>query len=196
TDLLHWLQERYQSSRNLEGALEIAKRTFTTHFSEATIERYREIRELAQRLTRWDDVRSELLAYVQQVHLTHVEIEIALDEGRIDLALELLEAGKQTKDSRSGPYGSAHFTVGIEVAKAAEENYPQQAIEIYQRYVELRIAWRGRDHYRIACEYLLSIRRLYQKMGKSNEWVAYIADLRERNAKLPALRDEMAKARL
>jgi uncharacterized Zn finger protein len=196
TDLLHWLQERYQSSGNPEGALEIAKRTFTTHFSEATIERYREIRELAQRLARWDEVRSELLASVQQVHLTNVEIEIALDEGRIDLALELLEAGKQTKDSRSGPYGSAHFNIGIEVAKGAEENYPQQAIAIYQRYVQMRIEWRGRDNYRTACEYLLSIRRLYQKMGKSNEWVTYIADFRERNAKLPALRDEMAKARL
>jgi uncharacterized Zn finger protein len=44
--------------------------------------------------------------------------------------------------------------------------------------------------------YLLSIRRLYQKMGKSNVWTTYIADLRERNAKLPALRDEMAKAKL
>lgn len=125
-----------------------------------------------------------------------VEIDIALDEGRIDLALKLLEAGKQTKDSRSGPYGSAHFNIGIEVAKSAEENYPQQAIAIYQRYVEMRIKWRGRDNYRTACEYLLSIRRLYQKMGKSNEWVTYIADFRERNAKLPALRDEMAKARL
>ena len=91
TDLLHWLQERYQSRGNPEGAL---------------------------------------------------EIEIALDEGHIDLALELLEAGKQTEDPRSGPYGSANFNVGIEVAKAAEENYPQQAIEIYQRYVDLRIEWR------------------------------------------------------
>jgi len=60
----------------------------------------------------------------------------------------------------------------------------------------MRIEWRGRDNYRTACEYLLSIRRLYQKMGKSNEWATYIADFRGRNAKLPALRDEMAKARL
>lgn len=81
TDLLHWLQERYQSRGDPEGALEIAKRTFTTHFFEATIKRYREIRELAQRLARWDEVRAELLAYVQQARLTNVEIEIALDEG-------------------------------------------------------------------------------------------------------------------
>ncbi|HXX77774.1 MAG TPA: hypothetical protein VEI53_04745 [Ktedonobacteraceae bacterium] len=118
------------------------------------------------------------------------------DEGRIDLALESLEVQKQTTDPRNGPYGSGNFEVGIEVAKAAEENYPRRAIEIYQRYVDTLIEWRGRDNYRTVSQHLLSVRRLYQQMSKSNEWAAYIADLRERNAKLPALRDEMAKAKL
>ena len=195
-DLLHWLQERYEAGGNPEAALEIAKRTFTTNFHEATIERYREIRELAQPPGRWDEVRAELLAYVQRERLTSVEIEIALDEGRVDLALELLEAGKQTTDTRNGPYGSGNFDVGLEVAKAAEEKYPLKAIEIYQRYVDMRIEWRGRDNYRIASQYLLSIRRLYQQMGKSNEWAVYIANLRQRHANLPALRDEMAKAKV
>src|SRR6266852_961470 len=196
TDLLHWLQERYQSGGNLAGAMEMAKRTFTTSHFGATIERYREIRQLAQRLDRWDEVRSELLAYVKQLRKTDVEIEIALDEDHIDLALELLKAGEQTKDLKNGPYGSTNLNVGIEVAKAAEENYPQEAIEIYQRYVVMRIEWRGRENYHTACQYLLSIRKLYQKIGKSNEWTTYIADLREHNARLPALKDEMAKAKL
>jgi hypothetical protein len=86
TDLLHWLQESYQARGNPQAALDTAKRTFTTHFLEATIERYQEIRELAQQLGRWDEVRAELLAYVQRERLTNVEIEIALDEDRIDMA--------------------------------------------------------------------------------------------------------------
>jgi uncharacterized Zn finger protein len=196
TDLLDWLQERYQSGGNLAGAIDMAKRTFTTSPFGATIERYREVRQLAQQLDRWDGVRSELLAYVKQSHKTDVEIEIALDEGHIDLALDLLKVGKKTKDTRSEPYGSTNFNVGIEVAKAAEENYPQEAIEIYQRYVDMRIEWRDRANYQVACQYLLSIRKLYQKIGKSEEWTTYIADLRQRNARLPALKDEMAKAKL
>jgi uncharacterized Zn finger protein len=196
TDLLHWLQERYEARGDPEATLETAKRTFTTHFYEATIERYREIRELARRLGRWDEVRAELLSYVRQARRTSVEIEISLDEGRIDLALELLEAQKQITDPRNGPYGSGNFDVGIEVAKAAEENYPRRAIEIYQRYVGMLIEWRGRDNYRTASQHLLSIRRLYQQMGKSNEWATYVEDFRQRNANLPALRDEMAKAKL
>jgi tetratricopeptide (TPR) repeat protein len=196
TDLLHWLQERYQSGGNLAGAMEMAKRTFTTYYVGATIERYREIRQLAQRLDRWDEVRSELLAYVKQLRKTDVEIEIALDEEHLDLALELLKAGKQTKDLRNGPYCSTNLNVGIAVAKAAEDNYPQEAIEIYQRYVDMRIEWRDRGNYQVACQYLISIRKRYQKIGKSNEWTTYIADLREHNARLPALKDEMAKAKL
>ncbi len=196
TDLLHWLQERYQSRGNLGGAMDMAKRTFITYPFGATIERYREIRQLAQQLNRWDEVRSELQTYVKQSHKTDVEIEMALDEGHVNLALDLLKAEKQTKDPRSGPYGSTNLNVGIAVAKAAEENYPQEAIEIYQRYVEMRIEWRGRENYHTACQYLLSVRKLYQKVGKSDEWTTYIADLRERNARLPALKDEMAKAKL
>src|SRR5258706_2715916 len=113
TDLLYWLQEPYQSRGNLEGAMDIAKRTFTTNFFEATIERYLEIRQLAQRLARWDEVRSELLAYVKQSRKTDVEIEIALDEGQVHLALELLNAGKQTKGPMNEPYGSTNSNVGI-----------------------------------------------------------------------------------
>jgi uncharacterized Zn finger protein len=110
--------------------------------------------------------------------------------------LSLLLAQKQTENSRNGPYGADNFNVGIEVAKAAEESHPQEAIEIYQAYVETCIEWRGRENYHLACQYLLSIRKLYQKIGKSNEWTTYITDLRESNARLPALKDEMAKAKL
>ena len=196
TDLLHWLQERYQSGGNLAGAMDMAKRIFTTASFEATIEQYQEIRLLALQLDQWDRVRSELLAFVQQAQKTDVEIEIALDECQVDRALELLKAEKQTKALKNGPYGSTNFDVGIEVAKAAEENYPQEAIEIYQGYVDTHIELRDRRNYQIACQHLLSVRKLYQKLGRSNEWTVYIVNLRERNARLPALKDEMAKAKL
>jgi hypothetical protein len=65
---------------NLASAMDMAKRSFTASLFETTIERYREVRQLAQQLDRWDGVRSELLAYVKQSHKTDIEIEIALDE--------------------------------------------------------------------------------------------------------------------
>ena len=196
TRLLQWLKERYQARGASAGALDMAQRLFRAYPLAATIERYREIRQLAQQLDRWEAVRAEIMAYVQQSHITALQIEIALDEGEVELALQLLQAERQTEDSRKGPYGSDNFNVGIKVAKAAEDSHPQESIEIYQAYVETRIEWRGRENYQVACQYLTSIRRLYQKLGRSDAWNRYIATLREQHRNLPALKDELAKAKL
>jgi len=48
THLLEWLKERYQARGNVTGALEMASRMFRAYPLAATIERYREIRQLAQ----------------------------------------------------------------------------------------------------------------------------------------------------
>jgi hypothetical protein len=196
TQLLQWLKERYQARGDIAGALDMAQRLFRAYPLAATIERYREIRQLAQQLDRWEAVRTEIMAYVQKSHITALQIEIALDEGKVELALQLLQAESQTEDRRTGPYGSDNFDAGIKVAKAAEDSHPQESIEIYQAYVETRIEWRGRENYQVACQYLTSIRRLYQKLGKSDTWTRYIAALREQHRNLPALKDELAKAKL
>jgi len=60
----------------------------------------------------------------------------------------------------------------------------------------MRIAWQGRDNYRIACQYLVNVRRLFQKSGKSTMWTSYLMDLRGQHNNLPALKDEMTKAGL
>lgn len=196
THLLQWLRERYQARGDIVGAFDMAQRLFRAYPLAATIERFREIRQLAQQLDRWEVVRAEIMAYVQRSHNTALQIEIALDEGQVELALQLLQAERQTENRRNGPYGSDNSNVGIEVAKAAEDSHPQESIEIYQAYVETLIEWRGRENYHVACQHLTSIRRLYQKLGRSDAWTKYIAVLREQHRNLPALRDELAKAKL
>ena len=196
TNLLRWLKERYQARENVAGALEMANRIFRAYPRTATLEGYREIRQFARQLDRWKTVRSEVMAYLKQSRNATLQIEIALDEGQVEQALELLQSEKQTENRRNGPYGPGNFDVGLEVAKAAEESHPQESIEIYQSYVETRVEWRGRENYRVACQYLTSIHRLYQKIGKSDAWTNYIAALREKNHNLPALKDELAKAGL
>ncbi|HVB25798.1 MAG TPA: hypothetical protein VNG51_27925 [Ktedonobacteraceae bacterium] len=196
TDLLEWLKGRYAARGDSAAALDMAQRLFRAYPLAATIERYRELRQFAQQLDRWAAVQVEIMAYVQQSRNIALQIQIALDEGQVERALQLLLAERQTTDTRGGPYGSAKFDVGLEVAKAAEASHPQESIEIYKAYVETRIEWRGRDHYRVACQYLTSIRRLYQSLNRSDVWTTYVAALRDQHRNLPALRDEMAKAKL
>jgi hypothetical protein len=195
-ELLQWLQKRYQDRGDNEGTLAMACRQFCTTPFGATIERYREIHHIAEQLGQWTTVQPELLASVQQSHNISLQIEIALDEGQVKEALDLLRSQPRPASLQNGPYGGNTFEVGIEVAQAAEENYPQEAIEIYQKYIETRIAWRGRDNYHIACQYLVKVRRLFQKIGKSSMWTSYVMGLRGQHNNLPALKDEMAKAKI
>src|SRR6185437_2919509 len=161
---------------------------------------YQEIRGLAQRLDRWENIRPTLFAHLQQSQNTHLLIQIALDEGEIDKAIELVKSRQKTESSSSYGYGYG-FTYGvgviaIEVAKAAEETRPRAAIEIYQQYSERLIAQRGRPSYQEACQYLLRVRELYQKLDENEIWTNYITKLRDNNRMLRALKEEMAAARL
>jgi uncharacterized Zn finger protein len=194
-DLLAWLKERYQTRGNLADALEIANRIFRAYPLAATIERYREIRRLAEQLGQWETVQADILAFLKKSDNTSLQIKIALDEGQVEQALNLLQSQQQSQESRNGPYANA-FDVGIDVAKAAEDNHPYEAIEIYRRYAQTYIGWRGRENYARACQYLTNVCKLYNKVGHSELWTSYMTGLCDRHRNLPALRDEMAKAKL
>src|SRR5207253_5434181 len=127
-------------------------------------------------------------------------IQIALAEGNIDKALALLKAEEKGDRGRIGlynySYGFGYQDMTLKVAQAAEETRPREAIEIYQKYAERQIAQKQRKFYQYACEYLVKVRTLYEKLGEHEEWKSYIAVLREKHRNLRALKEEMAKARL
>ena len=125
-DLLAWLKERYQTRGNLADTLEMANRIFRAYPFAATIERYREIRQLAEQLGQWETVQAEILAFLKKSDNTTLQIKIALEEGQVEQALKLLQSQQQSQESRNGPYANA-FDVGIDVAKAAEESHPYEA---------------------------------------------------------------------
>ncbi len=195
-DLLEWLKERYQTRGNLADALEMANRIFRAYPIAATIERYGEIHQLSEQLGQWETVQAEITAFLNTSDNTALQIKIALDEGQVEKALKLLQSQHQSQNRRHGPYGDDHFDVGIDVAKAAEDNHPYEAMEIYRRYAQTHIEWRGRENYARACQHLTDVRKLYHKVGHHELWTNYITELCERHRNLPALRGEMAKAKL
>ena len=194
--LLEWLKKYYQTRENYAAALRIAEEMFRTYPHRAG---YQEISQLAQQVGRWETLRPELLDFLNKTQNTSLLIYIAIDEGEIDKALELVKSeSKQDRSVYGSWYGSAYRygSIALDVARAAEETRPRAALEIYQQHVEWLIALKERKHYQAACTYLVKMRALYEKLGESEVWRSYIAALRERNRHLPALRDEMAKAKL
>ncbi len=195
--LLEWLQKYYRDRGNHTAELEVAETLFHT---QPYLRRYQELRDLAGRLDRWETLRLELLAFLEQTKNTTLLIQIALDEGDIDHALQLLK-GTVKKDHYGytyiesyGYYG--YSNIALEVARAAEETQPREAIELYQQYAERLIALRERKNYQAACTYLVKARALYEKLGEGEAWTTYITALREQNRNLRALKEELANAGL
>jgi uncharacterized Zn finger protein len=160
---------------------------------------YQEIRALSQALGRWDALRGGMLALLKEENLSGLLIQIYLDEGEIDAALETLESRKSTGQRTTGPYYMGPYNydnLPITVAKAAEAKRPRAALHLYQQQAEWLIDQRGRGNYQLACTYLARVRDLYERLGESDAWVGYIANLREQNRSLRALKEELTAAKL
>ena len=167
---------------------------------QSSLKRYQELRVLSGRLNRWEELRRELLAFLEQTKNTSLLIQIALDEGDIDQALQRLQwtAKKDgygyTYSDRYGYYG--YSDVAFEVARAAEEIRLHAAIELYRQFAERLIAMRDRKRYELACTYLVKVRALYEKLGEGEAWRSYVTALREQTRNLRALKEELANAGL
>jgi catechol 2,3-dioxygenase-like lactoylglutathione lyase family enzyme len=195
--VLEWLQKYYRDRGNHVAELEMAETLFRT---QPFLKRYQELRDLSERLDRWEGLRRELLAFLEQARNTSLLIQIALAEGDIDQALQRLqETAKKdaygyTYIDRYGYYG--YSDVAFEVARAAEETRPHAAIELYRQFAERLIAMRDRKNYQLACTYLVKVRALYKKLGEDEAWTSYVTALREQNRNLRALKEELANAGL
>src|SRR6266487_594428 len=190
---LQWLQKYYQARENHIAELEVTETLFHT---QPLLKYYQELRDLARQLDRWQTLRPTLLAFLEESKNTRPLIEIALDEGEIEKALQRLkELAKKDRygTTYEGDYG---YGIDLKVAQAAEETSPQEAIALYQQRAERLIAQRDRKQYHEACTFLAKMRSVYEKSGERGAWASYIATLRQQNRNLPALKDELAKAKL
>src|SRR3989454_248871 len=86
--ILEWLQKYYRTRGNQVAELEVTETSFRT---QPFLGLYQELRDLARQLGRWETLRPELLAFLEQEQNTPLLIQIALDEGEIDKALQLLK---------------------------------------------------------------------------------------------------------
>jgi uncharacterized Zn finger protein len=86
-----------------------------------------------------------------------------------------------------------HSPLLIRVAQAAESSRPQESIRIYVDAAKRLIQARGRDNYTTAASYLVRVRKLYKRLGEDKTWQALIADIRQQNSSLRALKEELGK---
>ena len=183
--LAEWLKERYKERGEPAAALALAGRLLERR---PDLARYKEVRELSTDLGVWQESRPRLLERWSAAGEYGLLTDIYLEEGEIDLALGTV------RQMRPGFLGSVDRL--IRVARAASKTHPQAALDIYRQQAERLIEARGRDNYQQACEHLTRVRDLYRQLSQEPEWNAFIAGLRERHRRLPALKEELNNAGL
>lgn len=184
TRVWEWLGERYRATGRVRQALDMAKRAF---YSRPSLDRYINVRDIATEAGCREEARAELLRELASNDHGDVLIDVRLDENDVPAALQLLEHHR-TK----GGYRRRHKE--LEVAAAAENDYPLEAVKIYQRKVSGLINQRGRNSYAEAARHAATIRRLLHDAGQEASWHNYINALKTRMKSLPACKDEMHKA--
>jgi len=186
-----WLKNHYLAKNNLAAALEMTQLIFNKRpwFAE-----YQKMREHAMQIGNWEAVRQAALTCLETRNNISTLVEVALDEGNIERALQLLEATKPSSiEGYQWKYDYALAPkIALTAAERGEEAYPRASIDLYQQYVERLIKEHGRSNYQVACSYLVKIRSLYEKLDETGQWILYIALLRKRHSRLRTLKEELA----
>ena len=117
--------------------------------------------------------------------------------GEVGAALEALAKMEQgEKRTAGGGYGSWAWGYGLgeyraRVARAAEREFPDEAIRLYRLLADAAIGQRERKHYRRAAEYLRRVMAIMTAAGREAEWRTSIVALREQHPRLRALKEEL-----
>ncbi len=179
---LQWLKRRAVVSKDKAATLELSQRLFQIHKS---LENYKELRTSASK-AQWPELRAQALAGLDPKHDSHTMVRIALDEGEIDQALELVKA------ARPGFFGP----LKLEVAGAAESKRPDAALQIYKEQAERLIDQQGRGNYQSACTLLERVRAVHRKRKDEAGWKTYRDELLTRYRRLSAFQEEITRAKL
>jgi tetratricopeptide (TPR) repeat protein len=187
--LIDWLKDNAIRRSDFTKALVLVSRLLWMHPS---LERFLEMKKLATLLNQWAVVRLESLDKLSKNKQFAILVDIYLDEGEIDQALETLEQARAiVRHQWEYPH-----SLELRVAKEAESSRPESAIQLYLNQIHSLIGRRGRDNYAEAANYMKGIQRIYKRLGRQEEWRSLIASLQLENRNLPAFQDELKKAAL
>ncbi len=189
-----WLRDYAEEQEDWDEVVRLQRQIFEQqpHF-----DAYRKLKQAAQRAESWNDLRPRVLRRLEQEQQLGVLIQIYLDAEEVDAALRTL---RQMADARpSVGLGRPFYnraSLSLQVARAAAESHPREAIEIYADAAAREIAMRQRGHYAAAASHLSAIRDICRRQGEEALWERMISAIREEHTRLRALQDELNKAGL
>jgi uncharacterized Zn finger protein len=159
--------------------------------TQPSVRYYAELKETAQALENWTQVRQDILNTLDQQRQYGLLTRLYLHDEVWNAAWETLAKASAL---RSNPWDTAHLE--FEVAQASRRVLPEKAIPVYVKYAREQINQRSRKNYAMAASYLAVVRELYTQLNNEAAWIELIAGIRAEFRNLPALQDELREARL
>jgi hypothetical protein len=189
--VVEWLLLRYKARGDQLASLELQLQRIK---STPRIEYYRELKNTAQSLQQWETLYPQIIKQFQKDQQFSLLTRVYMEEENWNAAWETLAKTGNNRPSIGLWQDNSHLD--LEVAHASGHATPERAIPVYHKYVQKAIDQRSRQHYQEAAGYLAALRQLYQKIGKEDEWKELITGIKTEFKKLPALQDELRRARL
>jgi len=191
--LMEWLLKRLKARGDTEDLFDWELRRMK---ADPNIDYYKELKAVAQQLHKWDATRTDIVHDLETDKRYDVLTLIYLTEEAWNDAWEMLAKAQKLKRIHLGYSIYSYEQLEMEVAERSRRALPEQALPIYVKHARARINDRNRDSYGQAASYLLIARDLYRQLGNEDTWQKLISDIRAEFKKLPALQDELRKAKL
>ena len=176
-----WLAEHGSPDAEILTELVEALRRWDRHQS---FDGFQRVRQIAQRTGRWDAVRPRIYASLASDKATprHLLVRVLVAEGDVASALELLPGLK----------GQLRRTAVLDLAPAAEDEWPEEAVKLHMEEVQRHLKTTQRARYRKAAEILARIRAILLRHDRHEQWQAMIQSIRDDYPRSQALQEELA----
>jgi len=108
-----------------------------------------------------------------------VLLDMAIKDKRPDDVLRWYEAETApTKQTRSGPHFLGDCYESDRVAKAVTAKYPQRALEIYRRKLDVHLRQANKSAYETCAACLRKMRPIFKTLDQEDHWNELLADIR------------------
>lgn len=187
--LAYWLAERYAARGDAKALFGVRLQAMQANPNEAY---YAVLKQAAQAIGTWESVRPEIIRQLEVREEFEVLTRVYLHDQEWDMAWDTL-----ARQPQRSPKGWMNWSrLDIEVAERSRHARPQKAIPVYVDYARRAIGGRNRNHYAQAARYLTVVGELYRQLGDEDAWRGLIGGIRGEFRQLPALQDELNKAKL
>lgn len=146
-------------------------------YGQKSLDLYKQLQNVSGRLGNWEETKHSFISLSKRD--TDILAQVHIYEKNYSEAIELAKE-----------HATNHSVVTF-VSESVKQDYPKEAISLYEKIVQEFINNKSRDDYREAVLYAKKIEPIYELILKDPIlWQKYLSDIRTRYKQFRALQDE------